>query len=90
VSGLEIVTVNSTNNSNDKADVVASCPTGKTLVGGGADTSSGSAWVMSSRPGTPTGTPLRSTSWVADAQEEGNGTMSNWTLSVYAICATAN
>ena len=60
------------------------------LVGGGADTSNGSAWVMSSRPGTPTGTPLRSTSWVADAQEEGMGTNGNWTLTVYAICATAN
>jgi hypothetical protein len=35
------------------------------------------------------GTPARATTWVADAKER-NTTGSSWTLTVYAICATAN
>jgi hypothetical protein len=84
VSGIEIVTVPNQTQS-DKTDITASCPTGKTLVGGGAETNNVDAWVTSSAPGTVASG--KATTWVADAKER-NSTNANWTLTVYAICAT--
>jgi hypothetical protein len=76
---------NTDSSSNDKADITATCPAGKTLVGGGAQSSNTDAWVTSSGPGTVTSG--KATTWVADARER-NGIISSWTLTVYAICAT--
>jgi hypothetical protein len=54
-------------------------------VGGGADTSDANAWVTNSGPGTLAGN--KASTWVADAQER-NSISGNWTLTVYAVCAT--
>jgi hypothetical protein len=86
VSGIEIVVATSPSNSNDKSST-ATCPANKTIVGGGGKTSSSSVWVIGSAPGT-VGANNKATTWVADAQEEGNGIGSSWTVTAYAICAT--
>ena len=84
VSGIQIVTQTSSTNS-AKSNITATCPTGKTLIGGGADTSNADAWVTNSGPGTVTSG--KASTWVADADER-NSIASPWTLTVYAICAT--
>ena len=81
-----IVTTTSSQSSSAKSNITATCPTGKTLIGGGAETSNPVAWVTNSNPGTVTSG--KATAWLADADEEGNGTNGQWTLTVYAICAT--
>ncbi len=86
MSGIEIITNPNTTNQ-DKANITATCPAGKTLVGGGARSSNPAAWVTTSGPGTVTAG--KATSWVADAEEVGSiGSSTQWTLTVYAICAT--
>ena len=84
MSGIEIVSI--TNSSGgDKSNIAATCPTGKTLVGGGAETSNADAWITNSAPGTVTSG--KATTWVADARER-NSISGSWDLKVYAICAT--
>ena len=73
------------NGNSSRSNIAATCPAGKTLLGGGADTSSPDAWVTSSGPGTVNASG-KATQWLADATETNN--ISNWNLSVYAICAT--
>jgi len=56
--------------SQDKHGITATCPTGKTLVGGGARSSNQAAWVTTSGPGTVASGAA--TTWVADAEEVGS------------------
>jgi hypothetical protein len=83
VSGVQIVVA--TDNSNSDKSTTATCPPGKTIVGGGAETSNPDAWVTNSSPGSLTAN--KATTWVADAKER-NSITPSWTLTVYAICAT--
>jgi hypothetical protein len=79
------VTTTSAQSSAAKSNITATCPAGKTLVGGGADTNHTDAWIVNSGPGTVSSG--KATTWTADADEH-NGTNGQWTLTVYAICAT--
>ncbi len=72
VSGHVIVTASGTNTA------VASCPSGKKVIGGGGD-ATGSATVTGSYPSS-------ATAWTAT---KGGGTSSN-SVTAYAICATVN
>ena len=87
MSGLEIVTVTSGSSSTNKS-ATAQCGTGKFVVGGGFAMSltNGDIGVTSSGPGATSG---KSNTWVAAGTESGNGTNSQWTVTAYAICATA-
>jgi hypothetical protein len=88
VSGVEIVTAVLTNNQDTKRNLTATCPSGKTLVGGGARTNNTAAWVTTSGPSTVTSG--KATAWIADAEEHDTlPTNTQWTFTVYAICATA-
>jgi hypothetical protein len=64
-----------------QAGAVATCPTGTKPLGGGGLTSSGSTSVNLNSSG-PQGQ-----SW---AIEEGNGTLTDWTLTAVAVCGKAN
>jgi hypothetical protein len=73
--------VTSASTSTDKA-ITADCATvGKTLIGGGGETSLGSE-VNLSQSG-----PTSATAWTARGNEEGN-VGGNWTVTAYAFCAT--
>ena len=86
VSGVEIVSTTSASSSNDKS-ITATCPAGKTVVGGGASVSltDGSLAVVQSTPGPLTAG--KATTWVAAAGEIGNVGPS-WTVTAFAVCAT--
>ena len=89
VSGLEIITATSVGNSDTKRNVTATCPGTKTLVGGGARTTNTAAWVTTSGPGAVASG--KANSWIADAEEHDTlPSSTQWTLTVYAICATAS
>jgi hypothetical protein len=77
-----VTTVNNGNNS--RTNITATCPAGKTLIGGGAHSSTANAYVTNSSPATVTNG--KATTWTADGTEVSN--VSNWDLTVYAICAT--
>ena len=82
-----IVQATSVSNSTGPKSATANCPGTKTVAGGGGSTTGGGANVglVQSEPGTPSGSPLRSTSWVATATEfDANG--SNWTVTATVIC----
>ncbi len=86
MSGVEIVTTVS-NTTSDKHNITATCTGTKTLVGGGARSNNTGAWVTTSGPGTVTSG--KANQWIADAEEVSNLGSTSWTLTVYAICATA-
>jgi hypothetical protein len=90
VNGLERVSSRSESNSNSPTSAKASCPSGKVLVGTGADISGGKDGVPPNQ-----GTDVvidaiipSSTSVTVVANEE-TSTSANWVLNAYAICATA-
>jgi hypothetical protein len=62
-----------------------SCPAGKTILGGGGDTTRSEAIVFNSAPGPLTNG--KATAWVVDADDY-SATNQSWTVTVYAICAT--
>jgi hypothetical protein len=85
VSGIQILTATSGSNSNQKPNTSVSCPAGKTVIGGGGDTSRSEAVVSNSAPtGLSNG---KATGWSVDADDLGQTTQS-WTVTVYVICAT--
>ena len=69
---------------NDSKSVFLACPTGKRLIGGGARVTGGSP-----RVAVLTSYPDNDNIWRASAAET-TATASNWTLTVYSICATTS
>ena len=84
MSGIQIVTTPSSSN-DDKTNVIATCPAGKTIMGGGADTSNPDAGVINSaaRRG-----DRRQGHHLGGRARERNSITPSWTLTVHVICAT--
>ncbi|TML59983.1 MAG: hypothetical protein E6G22_11975 [Actinobacteria bacterium] len=82
VSAEQLVTADSSTNSNTVKSQSVSCPSGKKVVGGGAavnTTSNSLAITRSSPAGDLSG-------WTAEAQET-SAFAGNWRVTVYAVCA---
>jgi hypothetical protein len=82
VSAEELVTGDSSTNSNTVKSRSVSCPSGKKVVGGGAavNTTSNSLAITRSSPSGDL------TTWTAEAQETA-AFAGNWRVTVYAVCA---
>lgn len=80
--GLERVTATSPTNSSGKS-AIATCPSGKRLLGTGADRSGGAGQVALNDV-LPDSGLLKVT---ATALEDEDGTTANWSVRAYAICA---
>ncbi len=90
VSGLERIAYSSPNNSNSPKKAVAHCPTGKTVVGGGAQVFIGETGVTVGPIAIKKSWPGKDmTHWNAMA-EEISPTNVNWFVTAYALCATLN
>jgi hypothetical protein len=97
VAGLQTVALASLSNSISPKEAAVLCPAGKRVIAGGAsilggDVSSGpsdlatAVALKSSRPLTlPNGE-----AWTARAEEIAPGFDGNWSLTIYAICATVS
>ena len=83
VSAEQLVTADSSTNSNTVKSQSVSCPSGKQVIGGGAavNTTSNSLAITRSSPAAD----LKS--WTAQAQET-VAFAGNWRVTVYALCAT--
>ena len=83
LAGVEIVTAVSVRDSDPTHAVTATCPAGKTVIGGGAHIfdASGDAALDESYPPRPR--------WHARAYEI-NATAANWHIAAFAICAVAS
>jgi hypothetical protein len=83
VSGEQLVTADSSTNSNTVKSQSVSCPSGKKVLGGGAavNTTSNSLAITRTSPSSD----LKS--WTAEAQETA-AFAGNWRVTVYALCAT--
>ena len=82
-AGLELVSATSPSNSSNKS-VVATCPTGKFLLGSSAEITGAPGEVI--LDGLVPGTGLKSVT-VNALEDEGAGTSQNWSITAYAICA---
>jgi hypothetical protein len=82
VSAEELVTADSSSNSNTVKSQSVSCPSGKKVVGGGAavNVTSNSLAITRSFPSAGL------TAWTAEAQEA-SAFAGNWKVTVYAVCA---
>jgi hypothetical protein len=80
--GLELVTAASASNSTDKS-VVATCPSGKRLLGNGAEITGAAGEVLldGQLPNDAR------TAVTVNAREDQSGTAADWSLTAYAICA---
>ena len=80
-------------NSNNKTGIVVQCETDNdnlSAIAGGASLSdtSGNVVIVETRPdGVPGEVPK---GWRASAVESGGGVSGDWTLTVYAVCASVN
>jgi len=86
VPGLQVVTVSGPSNSNDFHSVIASCPSGKELIGAGYQITgaTGEAVVDDFRPnGGPTTAPTS----VFVGAYEAEAFAGNWYVTAYAVCA---
>jgi hypothetical protein len=81
LAALEVVSLAGASNSLPVKQVNASCPAGKTLIGGGAH-----IWNAGSDVALDESYPATDTTWRATAYEV-IATGANWHLEAYAICA---
>ena len=81
-AGLQLVTATSPTNSTSKG-VTATCPTGKRVLGTGADLAGGLGQVVLDDIAPNAGL----TAVTAFGAEDGNGTSNNWTIRAFAVCA---
>ena len=81
-AGLQLVTATSPTTSSSKG-VTATCPTGKRVVGTGADLAGGLGQVVLDDIAPNAGL----TAVTAFGVEDGNGTTNNWTIRAFAVCA---
>jgi len=79
LAAVEVVSVSQTVAPMTFGGLVASCPAGKTAIGGGVNTSTASAPITTSRP--------EGTGWGGRGY---NGSGSNITVATYAVCAKAS
>ncbi|MDQ3645980.1 MAG: collagen-like protein [Actinomycetota bacterium] len=82
ISGYQVVTASTEPSSDTSQLVIAGCPEGKNVLGGGASVGSfGPVALTASQPGN-----VAATAWMARAQEMSayDGT---WTVTAFAICA---
>jgi hypothetical protein len=94
VTGLQTLSITSISNSISPKEAVVLCPAGKRVISGGGAITGGSV---------PSGTDLAATvalkasrpitlsvgeGWTARAEEIAPGTDGNWSLTIYAICAS--
>jgi hypothetical protein len=94
LSGLQTITLASVSNSVSPKEAAVLCPAGKRAISGGAAITGGSVAagtdlaatvaLKASRPLTISG----SDAWTARAEEIAPGFDGNWSLTIYAICAT--
>ena len=85
VSGLTRVTKVSASNSNTNKQIAAVCPTGKRVLGGGAEIVNGQGQVVLQQL-----QPRRTATddrFVVGAREDGGGFAGAWRLRAFAICA---
>ena len=82
--GLQLVTASSPTTSSSKG-VTATCPTGKRVVGTGADLAGGLGQVVLDDIAPNAGL----TAVTAFGAEDGNGHSGKWTIRAHAICASA-
>src|ERR671930_381866 len=82
VSAEQLVTADSSTNSNTVKSKTVSCPSGKKVIGGGAavNTTSNSLAITRSSPAGDL------SAWTAEAQET-SAFAGNWKVTVYAVCA---
>lgn len=85
VSGRQIATATSANDSATFKSASASCPAGKQMLGGGAAITPSSATV----PVALTVSYFNGTAWIASARET-SAYAGTWVLNVIAICATVS
>ncbi|MFI7706128.1 hypothetical protein [Nonomuraea sp. NPDC049480] len=83
VPGLEVVSLTSASNSGFSKSVVASCPSGKNLLGTGGSVNSGLGKVVMDRI-VPDSALTQVT---VSARETEVGLSTNWSVTAYAICA---
>ena len=81
-TGLERVSATSASNSSNKS-IVATCPSGKRLLGNGAEITGAAGQVL--LDGQLPNAKLNSVT--ANAVEDETGTAANWSITAYAICA---
>jgi hypothetical protein len=84
LSGLEVVSVSTPNNSQDEKVEFANCPTGKKVIGGGVEVT-GEVQAQNSVAVTRSD-PNSAVQWEAQAHEH-TPTSLAWTLTVFALCA---
>jgi hypothetical protein len=83
VSGREVVVASSDTNSDAEKDVLATCPDGKRVIGGGANVFPNTVDDVVVREAFPSS----ATGFYVEAQEIG-AVADNWQVAAYAICAT--
>ena len=86
VSGLEVVKIDGTSNSNTFKGVTVQCPGGKNALGGGGDLS-GFVNNIALVGSFPSGVPP--TGWTVFAREI-NPESGNWRIHAYVVCGTAS
>ena len=86
VSGLQRIDAATSSSSSNSKAVVATCPSGKRVVGGGAQVTGSGANKVSINQNFPDSSGDR---WNANAVEV-VATGASWQLQSYALCATAN
>jgi hypothetical protein len=86
VPGLQRITRASVSDSSTSKTVVAQCPAGKRVLGGGGTVTGGRGQVVLERlEPVQTATNDR---FVVGAREDGSGYSQNWQLTAYALCAS--
>ena len=86
VSGLERVDASSSSSSSNTKSVVATCPSGKRVVGGGAQATGSGANKVSVNQNFPDSAGNK---WNANGVEV-VATAASWALSAYALCANVS
>jgi hypothetical protein len=84
LSGYEVVSVTGVSDSNSPKTQAVSCTAGKRALGGGGFITAGT--VVYTQSSYPTGDPPQG--WSVTARELAAGEPGNWSITVYAICAT--
>lgn len=86
MSGLERVAATSATHSPDWQGVAATCPSGKGVLGAGADITGGEGQVVLDDV-----SPSSTLTYVfALGFEDQDGTTANWSITAYAICANVS
>jgi hypothetical protein len=83
--GYEVVTATSATNTDDSKNQVATCPSGKKVLGGGGGNGGNDAARVAIKFSGPV---AGNEGWVVRALETQPDTFTQWSVTVFAICAT--